>query len=636
MFTDTNQKPPETLVSKRILSIENSHPTSVYINALNLINNRGPSDIVRIWNGDSIGEVKTEDPNNPIKMIESRVTGIKTFEKYEDIPDKPGCKQGVGERIPEFGLYSEFTLQNGTYISSEIARSLTDTIADSGYKVNIFTDIRNGMNNINISNSLGDFELRIGYTDKENELNQLRVNLENAKKSKGPISVYQEEMTKVENGENKSVVKLQVKPDHPDHIPEGRKLESEDQVLSHLSGLQDLTEIIATALTDKLGNGKSFPKLNMKWESHSAPFAIWHDVNKVQNNEDLNNLSILDINSSLVRIVQGLNDKNDCPDLIDEKGINKEANKLLEIIESHFDNQKIGTSEITSLGERDRSLLALGLALKIVQQTKVTGTNLSLPDQAELAGITFHLEGESRRNKLEFFMQQDSKFNYNKEDSEASDFFLLHTTSYDQTDKLTKYERIQSSNLENTRNWIIKNLESSKKGNYDPSDVLQINNLLLTGLVPDRFLGKFRHTKSGYIPGRFGITEAGDVERNLKYLLEAADKYVSEKNDLSISPDQNESLRTLARFWASFDGIHPFEEGNGRTGTMLFESWLRLKLGSEKKFVSERTETQDLSNAISEALKGNSQKEFWFLNQEEFIKDENLTPLVDYIKAHIT
>ncbi|KKR30440.1 MAG: hypothetical protein UT61_C0007G0016, partial [Candidatus Woesebacteria bacterium GW2011_GWA1_39_8] len=118
-------------------------------------------------------------------------------------------------------------------------------------------------------------------------------------------------------------------------------------------------------------------------------------------------------------------------------------------------------------------------------------------------------------------------------------------------------------------------------------------------------------------------------------LLENTGKYISD-TQRSGQIDEDAVLRTLVQNWSYFDAIHPMEEGNGRTGTLLFESWYRLLYGSQKRFVSERKESYLLSQAISEALKGNSNYEFWYSpNSKPSGLEGDIEPLFEYVKSHL-
>jgi len=623
--------------NNRSLHITHNYPTSMYLAILKLTVSK---DMYANLLGEEVGSIKAKEPDHPLMEIQTKVNGMKTFTQWEDIPGEPGYRRGIGEQIEEFNLETRFKLQNHTYIEEAKKTLIVGQLMGEGYEVKS-GERGNGYRYLTIGRNGREFELGLGFSSPESEILFYRNQIEK-NKDKYPDSVRWNErhIESIISEKDESSLSLEIKNSHPDHSPSGIPIESKEQVTEYFEESKNLTEIVATILTKELGKGGNFEKLEMGWKPKTIAEAIWHENGKVSKIEDLESIPLVELNTSMLRVIQSLKDEKNSPDLFDKNGMNPEANKILTLIEGYFTEKygKIDPSVFTKLSERDRVLLALGLSLKSIGGAIwVEKYGSFIPDcAAGFAGITLQRYGESSRDRYEFYLQQERKYKYRKDTVEAADFLLLHTAFDDQEDKLTRYEKIQSANLEAARDWIVGELEPAKKGNYSPEDVQKINQLLLKGLVPERAEGMFRQTKSAKIEGRIGMTEPEDINRNLSYLLENTGKYISSTEGTPLSIEEEEVLRKIVQKWAYFDAIHPMEEGNGRTGTLLFESWYRLLFGSEKHFISERTETIDLSGVMSGALKGDSDIDFWYMSDEaNSLKEMNVTPFFNYVKSHL-
>src|SRR3989344_1944518 len=617
------------------LQIENKYPATLY---LAIIKQMGSKDMMTRLAGEKIGFVESQDPEHPLVNIESRIRGNLIHTQWEDIPDHPGSRRGVGKQIQEFNWETRFKLHNHTYIDEEVASSIGSQLTEKGYETRT-ESTRTGSKKMFIESPAGKFELSLGFPNPQALIKFYQDQLVEYRAKYSSLVQFQlSQIETVRKGEEESSLHLEIANSHPNLGPSGTPLESKEQALAYIEQGKKLAEFVATLLTKELGGGRSFPVINMEWKTSSVQPALWHEAGKVNLLEDLKNIPISELNSSLVRVIQTLKEEKNAPDLFTKSGMDSEAKKMLGLIEDYFQNRftVIKPEDFATLDGQDKALLALGLTLKSIEGAIVRDNDRFIPpNQSSICGVKFQRYGESMRDRFEFYMQQDRKFKYDKEPSDPADFLLLHTTFEGQADNLTRYERIQSENLVKTRQWIITQLEPEKAGRYTADDVEKINSLLLLDLVPDRVLGMFRKTQNAMIEGRIGMTQPEDIERNLNSLLENTGKYISD-TQRSGQIDEDAVLRTLVQNWSYFDAIHPMEEGNGRTGTLLFESWYRLLYGSQKRFVSERKESYLLSQAISEALKGNSNYEFWYSpNSKPSGLEGDIEPLFEYVKSHL-
>jgi hypothetical protein len=587
--------------------------------------------------GDKIGFVTPTDSSHPLLGVETNVRGGKTFKNYQEVPGEHLSYRGVGEKVADFNVITTLRLQNHTYINDEMASMIEDNITNNGYTTEI-EELDNGTRQIIVKTNTGEFIIHIGYADATRHLKHLGRELETYKvEYPGMVSMTQREIDTVMSGAEPSSVSVRFKNTYSKIGQAGVLLESQKQFIGCLDEAKNLTEVTATALIETLANGKKFDALHMEWKPTKISVAIWHERGRTIDTENLLSIPMTELNNSLVRVIQGLRAGENSPDLVNEEGMDGEAKELLRIIEFYFAKKHPeGTLVIEDLKEKERAILALGLALKCAENvTPMENGRFVARDESTISGITFHRFGESYRDRFEFYQQQDRKFGYRRDNAEAADFFLLHTTREGQSDNLTRYERVQSENVEKARNWIITELEPIKHGRYDLFDVQKINSILLKGLVPDANLGLLRGTADTILEGRVGTTQPRDIDRNLTNLLNDVKKYISQTQQ-SGEIERDTVIEHLAEAWACFDAIHPEEEGNGRTGTMLFESWCRVLLGSDIRFEPKRGEESfDLSNAISEALKGDSHREFFYGPNLPHITGD-LKPLTDFIKNHLT
>lgn len=556
--------------------------------------------------------------------------------QWQDDPSHPGSKRGVGEQVREFGLTTEYRLQNHTYIDDSRALEFDKRLTQEGYETR--REVTNtGFRKIVITGPAGGFELGIGFPSAEAYLSYQQQTLQRYQRDYPTlVDSAQRDIATTLAGKETSSVRLDIAGFRPGHAPSGQPLRSKDQLTGYLAQGKDLAEIVATVLTEQLGGGKQFNPLEMEWKPEKTVAPIWYERGGITDPEDLLNLSMTELNTSLVRVVQSLEMGGNSPDLIDESGaMDNEANQLLKTIEGYFDRKYPGIPlSLEDLTEKERALLALGLALKCAEHVLPLSNGRFFPnDTSTIGGITFRRFGESSRDRFEFYQQQDRKFGYNRNNAEAADFFLLHTANDDRPETLTVYERLQSENLDRARDWIRTHLEPEKAGNYDSKDIQKINSLLLQGLIPDRYLGIFRRTENAMIEGRIGMTQPRYIEDNLNLLLKDVAGYIRRIKAGGIT-ERDAVIERLVESWACFDAIHPEEEGNGRTGTLLFGSWYRLLMGSQEQFVSGRKETLIMAGAISEALKGHSYSDFFYKSSPPRLEGD-LNPMINYVKQHI-
>lgn len=256
--TRKEQEPPPS----RALRIKNEYPGAIYDAIENQIVRK---DFYQRMSGEPIGFLKSENPNHPLREIKSRVRGNMIHTQWEDIPDKPGSRRGVGEQIKEFFIETNFSLPNHTFIDEARTTQLIETLKKFEYESNL-VQIENGNRKLVIATPEEPFDLIIGWPNADAQVQYYNRNIEKYKINY-PTLVGSEErqIERVLKGEDESEVFLQIPNSHPSMGPNGIPLESKEQVISFLSRTKDLSEVVATALVQAVSPGKRFPELKMDW-----------------------------------------------------------------------------------------------------------------------------------------------------------------------------------------------------------------------------------------------------------------------------------------------------------------------------------------------------------------------------------
>lgn len=132
---------------------------------------------------------------------------------------------------------------------------------------------------------------------------------------------------------------------------------------------------------------------------------------------------------------------------------------------------------------------------------------------------------------------------------------------------------------------------------YD--DVLSID--LIKSYHYDLKSGVFEDKANGYPIGEF--KNRGNIVGNIKTTLPSDVSDEMEKLISEYNLKKNIDLMTLAMFHEKYERIHPFQDGNGRTGRIiLFKECLKNDI---IPFIIEDTEKAEYYKALSDASNNN-------------------------------
>lgn len=249
----------------RALRIRNEFPSAIYDAIQSQYGRRDSIGGAVGFLGERIGFVHVDNPANPLRGVESRIHGNLMFTQWEDIPESPGHRRGVGEQRREFDIDTHFILPNHTYLDEERTAQLISGLESFGYGSQL-RERDNGYRSLVIQTPEGTFNLNIGWSNAHRPVQWYRqLEEEYKEKSPGYARHVQAEAGKILQGQDSSNIGLEITNSHPGMSPGGIPLESREQVLQYLERSRDLAEIVATSLINVLGNGKKFPELKMDW-----------------------------------------------------------------------------------------------------------------------------------------------------------------------------------------------------------------------------------------------------------------------------------------------------------------------------------------------------------------------------------
>lgn len=261
-------KPPQSPVPElkeskptppRVLRIKSEFPGAIYDAIEAQYGKRNLNGMSVGFIGEKIGFVQVENPAIPIRRIVSRVHGNLMRTQFEDIPDSPGHRRGVGEQRKEFNIETTFRLPNHTFLDEEKTTQLIASLRDFGYESKL-VQIGNGNRKLVISSPEGSFDLVIGWPNADKLAEYYRK--EHRELSDIGFKKMEEVVIK---GEDISEIHLEISNSHPQLDPSGIPLESKEQVVGLLDRSRDLTEVVATSLVQVLSPGKRFPEIRMDW-----------------------------------------------------------------------------------------------------------------------------------------------------------------------------------------------------------------------------------------------------------------------------------------------------------------------------------------------------------------------------------
>lgn len=197
---------------------------------------------------------------------------------------------------------------------------------------------------------------------------------------------------------------------------------------------------------------------------------------------------------------------------------------------------------------------------------------------------------------------ENDKFNYN----DTREIFERGSVSSYTGDVITLIEQV---NQKNCMNLVFdSSLELSK------DLVKKFHFTLMNGCMSTRLIekgeqaGEFK--KGDYVVGRNDIgCLPNEVEGELEFIINQFNEVIENK-----SITQIQAIKIVTYFHAWFECIHPFADGNGRTGRMLL-NWMLIKLNHPPLIVFEEDR-----NLYYDAL-------------EDFNETEDLNKLLEFFKS---
>ena len=109
--------------------------------------------------------------------------------------------------------------------------------------------------------------------------------------------------------------------------------------------------------------------------------------------------------------------------------------------------------------------------------------------------------------------------------------------------------------------WLY--IRDKKKIKY--SDILRVHSILMIRLNP-RIAGEMRHVS---------VMVGGHIMPNPESAYYQLLEWIEEINNMDI---KDTDVLMLREYHVNFENIHPFEDGNGRVGRILY-NWSRLRIG---------------------------------------------------------
>ncbi len=607
-----NTKEVKDKLPKPRMVVQLSAPSAIYNEMLGQI---GTKDMLTSMRGQVIGSATLD--NSVLTSIEST------------------ARASSRKETTEFEISTRFSLANHTYVPEHLIGDLARIFEAQGYKPVLSQEAAREILTVTSSDGVV-YRLLLGFPDAKTKIDTLTSDVATSDpiKDEYRIKYANQTIKEVKDGDDMCILFMDIVNMHPQLGPAGMLLESQDQVEADLRHGAEVTQIMGNFLLNlgKWGNPNQGETL-LTWRPKEAVLPLWLQPESYYKAENLAKIPLAELNKSIVNLVLCLSSEKGVPGLIDKTGLAEKPKNILNSIEDYF-LTRYGTDGIENpleLNPQDKSLLALGLTLKMLSSAITIGdSSFMTKSDASIAGVMLCRYGESQRDRFEFYLQQDRKFKYQIGTQEVSEFLLLHTKKAQSSDQFTRYELIQTDNLNKARDWLI--ARDGWGGLVTVEDVKQLNSILLNGIVPDRELGRFRTAQGSRVGDRIGATSPDRIQRDLKLLLNEVNKYILQVQETG-NTDEETILRNLVKYWTFFDAIHPQEEGNGRTGTLLFESWYRRTHNGKGKFDSPRRETWALSQAMSAALNGyGSGSEYYFGRDMD---KGDLDPLIEYVRSHL-
>jgi len=123
-------------------------------------------------------------------------------------------------------------------------------------------------------------------------------------------------------------------------------------------------------------------------------------------------------------------------------------------------------------------------------------------------------------------------------------------------------EKIEVANILKAINWLDR--RSKKKGRIIKKDILEFHRLTMNSLIFEDKLGRFRH-ESGAIFNQAGVAiYLAPPSQKILEMIDELLEYVNSQKEKRVPIKA--ALTHLA-----FEKIHPFLDGNGRVGRLLFQ-----------------------------------------------------------------
>ncbi len=197
----------------------------------------------------------------------------------------------------------------------------------------------------------------------------------------------------------------------------------------------------------------------------------------------------------------------------------------------------------------------------------------------------------------DYILDFKSRFTYNSNKIEGSTVTLPETVSIIKDDYSPSGKSIREIyEVINHSKAIDFILEYGEK--IDSFFIKKVHDILMDNLSHDK--GKFKENDNAIIGADFETTPAYKVESEMKQFFDNLDYKLSVEKDI---------FKTLAQTHIIFERIHPFSDGNGRSGRLLINKILLD------------------NNIASIVIEGDNKKEYY-----SFLANQDVEKLANYFK----
>ena len=223
-----------------------------------------------------------------------------------------------------------------------------------------------------------------------------------------------------------------------------------------------------------------------------------------------------------------------------------------------------------------------------------------------------------RKDKSGVYGETQRLLAYNSNRIEGSTLTYNQTSSIFETGTLSSEEIVKTKDIEEMSGHFI--MFNNMLKTYDE----ELSEELIKSYHYDLKSGVFEDKANGYPIGEYKsrgnrvsditTSKVEDVPRDMECLLQ---EYNRKSNIL---------IKDIAEFHVKYESIHPFQDGNGRTGRIImFKECLKHGVFP---FIIEDSKKSIYYNVLNTAQKGNLEPLVQFLEEEQKVYYDNINDLI--------